>query len=344
MWISKTDFRVNFSLLNRIMRYSDALDTPIDELCRDIAPDAGIITPEIHMPNDFYGGAEQLKRYVGFPSYYPLKVAMQHGAYFDSNYYWEYDINNRMQLLFPWGEHVASIWRRHTDKRIEPIGAPFFYAQPLISKEETEAERARLGKNLLLFPPHSSRALQINYDIVRWLDQIKEYTRQFDTIRVCVFWKNILDGEHLRYQDAGYECVSAGHTSDIFFLPRLRSLLDVCDATLGHQLGSHIGYSVYLGKPHVLCKAPVEEICLMQPESDRKAYLEASQNRNQDPGWNTLESLFSQDTFRITQDQKDTIGLYHGFEFIRSAHELRSLLLQAEDLYMQKYVSPTPKR
>lgn len=302
-------------------------------LCADI-PGEEYTTAEKVFFNNFYGAAEQIKRFLNLPSSYPLKAALQHGNQYGETF-WDAEIHNPLPVSLAWGEQRAAVWKKHTEKPLCTIGAPFFYTKSLFSVDVIARERARLGKNLLVFPTHSTHHITTSFDTETWLEKIRENSKYFSTVRICIYWKDYLLGRHKPYVEAGYECVSAGHMYDLNFLPRLRFLLEVCDATMSNQLSSHVGYSLFLGKPHKLFQ---QELAFSVEYDERNvragflAYL-------QDPGVQKILASFSTTEFHITPEQLAVLDPYFGFSALKSPSELFAILRMAEDLYQKAHPS-----
>lgn len=223
----------------------------------ELAEDRQLITPEICQQNDFYGHATVIKNYIGWQKDIPLPFVIEHGAYTD-NFIWDVDINSPVPAILCGPTRRVSILQSRTAKRVESVGPPLQYVSCLLTEEQISVERKRLGKNLLVFPAHSTHHMSSNYDVLSFIKEIKSVSRAFDSVRVCLYWKDVLRGVDIFYEQAGIECVSAGHIYDPIFLPRLKSLLSIADMTMSNSDGSHVGFSLLMGKPHYLWKQPIE--------------------------------------------------------------------------------------
>lgn len=318
-----------------ILRRAPLSPSNLAEICADI-PVEKYYTSEIVAFNDFYGNAEQIKRFLNLPSQYHLKAAIQHGNQYGQAY-WDAEIKNSLPVNLAWSEHIYSTWRKYTTKKIYKIGAPFFYTQSLFPADVIKHERARLGKNLLVFPAHSMSDSTLSFAIEPWLERIRTNSKGFESVRICIYWKDYLLGKHKPYLEAGYECVSAGHLFDYNFLPRLRFLLEVCDATMSNRIGSFLGYSLFLGKTH---KYIDQEIDISDSPSGCVREEEAAW-RN-DPGVQKIMDCFSTQNFTITNEQIAALEPYFGFSEMKSKAKLFKIINTAEEMY-QKHTD-LPKR
>jgi len=113
------------------------------------------------------------------------------------------------------------------------------------------------------------------------------------------------------------------------FLPRLKSIIDIADFTSSNQLGTHIGYSVFLGKPHFLEK----EIINYQGKKGIPNPADEFYNKNIHPDISEVQEAFNEFRYDISQKQKDIIDKYWGINELKSPDEMRSILNLTEETY-----------
>ena len=323
---------MNYQL--EMLRRANIDFTNLEALCADIPPSA-YSTPELVSLNDFYGNAEQLKRFLNVSSCYQLKAIIQHGNQYGGAY-WDEEIAATLPISLAWGEHISSIWKKHTNKKIFKIGSPFFYTQGLLNSEEVEKSRTRVGRNLLVFPAHSMHNSTVTFDMSSWIDNIKNVGKEFDRVRICIYWKDYQLGKHKPYLDAGYECVSAGHIFDCNFLPRLKSLLEISDASLSNRIGSFVGYSIFLNRPHLY----IDQKTVISDHNGIGQVQEEEKAWRNDPGVQEIFQRFSNHSFAITRAQVAALEPYFGFSEIKSKAELTEIFMLAEEMYRESSPSP----
>lgn len=210
-----------------------------------------------------------------------------------------------------------------TNPSVFAIGAPFFYAKSLLSDVEVLAEKKRLGTNLLAFPMHSSHGVSAIYDPKIFLEVLKKQKHKFDTIRVCLYWKDILNGSHKIYLENGFECVCSGHIFDLNFLRRQKSLFQIADATISNGMGSHIGYSIFMNKPHCFMPDKVEFVNV-----DKNADGDELSKENMKSGYQEVQDAFVNNVdFLITEEQKSIIDDYWGISDMKTPCELHELFM-----------------
>jgi hypothetical protein len=144
-------------------------------------------------------------------------------------------------------------------KKIIAVGPYINYSNNLINTSQKSILKNQLGNTLLVFPSHSIDNVHAVFDsmsFLKFIDSIKD--KGFDTIMVSLYWKDIELGRAKIYEERGYRVVTAGHLYDYNFLNRLRSIIELSDYTISNSIGTHVGYSVSLGKPHQIYSSKVK--------------------------------------------------------------------------------------
>ena len=292
-----------------------------------LAKDRELKTFEIHQPNDFYGHATIIKKFAGYPNGYQLKAAIEHGVYLKPEG-WDIDWKSPLPSIFTFSTFRHQHLERHTNKRFFAIGPYIHYAKPFLSDEEAKKEHCRLGKNLLVFPAHSTHWVNAEYNIRQYCQQLEEIGKNFNTIRICLYWKDILNGAAKIYGQHGFECVTAGHIYDNQFLPRLRSIIESATITTSNEISTAIGYCITLGKPHFLLESEVERT------SQYRKFLEECVDYS-----TNIEAISIRKAFcaglrsDITPDQIATVEKYWGKGEEKNTENIRNFLVQSENLF-----------
>ncbi len=299
--------------------------TDIRNLSKPIHP-LWIMTQELHYPNMSYSHAAILKKYCGIGSNYRIKTVIEHGIYFNSDFVENIDIESDLPMIITFSQYRKKALEKKTDKKIVAVGPYVHYANHYLSTRELASEKKRLGKCLLAFPNHSTLLVKVHYDAEKYARVLKRLGKKFDTVRVCLYWKDINLGADQIYKKYGFECVSAGHMFDPLFLPRLKSIIETSTITTSNVVGTHIGYSLYLNKPHYLYKQSFKVIGDPEQIANNDITL-----LNEDVY--QLERVLAKFSGKITKDQKELIGYYWGFDQIKSPSEMKNIFDRAEKIY-----------
>lgn len=305
---------------------------PTFEQLYRLAKDRPLITNEIHTSNDFYGNATILKDYAGFPKDYQIKAAIEHGP-FGAGFVWDVDINSPVPAIFSFASYRFPVLKKRTNKALFPIGPIMHYAPYSFSEDSIAHEKKRLGKNLLVFPPHSTHWIDINYDIHDYCEFLEYFGKEFNQIRICLYWKDILRGFAEEYSRHGFECVTAGHIYDPLFLPRLKTIIELSSLTTSSANGTHILYCIMMEKPHFLMKIDVRRTAEKNEIIKRDTpNLNNSDNRKAVAEiWKTF-SILNDD---VTPRQKEIARKYWGMGENKSINEMRMLFEITEDIYQK---------
>lgn len=293
-----------------------------------------LYTKEVYKHNDFYFNATHLKKYAGIDEDDYIRAAMEHGPYSKDNFFWQCDIDSPFNAIIVASNHRKETLIKVCNKNIITVGPYIAYAESLLSKEDVEKEKKRLGNNLLVFPMHSTHWVNIDYNISNFISNIKKTGKGFESIRICMYWKDILRGVYKPYKKAGFEIVCAGHIYETNFLPRLRSLIEISDYTMSNNIGTHIGFCICLNKPHYLIDDDYIVTDYLQNET-RKPEREKQSKMS-----NAIKNNFCIYSDKITDQQFKVAEEFWGTSEIKSKEEMRRILLElADNNYQETTVS-----
>lgn len=283
-----------------------------------------LTTPELHKSNDWYGHATLLKKYAGLPNVYRIHAAIEHGPFF-GNFIWPQDIENSLPAIITFSKTRAQILIKKTHKKIFSIGPYIHYANYYATKRRLATEKKKLGNNLLVFPVHSTNEVQREYDIDELCQEIKKVGKSFDTIRICLYWKDIKRGLVSIYEKYGFTCVTAGHVFDPVFLSRLKSMVYLSSATMSNSVGTQLGYSVFMKKPHYIFR---QKVSFKGGEKDTSRALTAANTIQ----YKNLVRAFSKPNNNITSGQYVLANSFYGFDQIKTPKQLKRIFQEIEKL------------
>ena len=198
-------------------------------------------TNENFSQNDFYGDAYVLKTFCGFPIKKSTDGVIPHGIYCGK--VCENDLNSGLRKaylpnLIQQSDYLSSGFKNFT------IGSPFCYAAKL---EEHSQPPSKEGT--AVFPLHSTEHVTCTYDQTQFIDFLIALPNKFKPLKVMLYWADILRGHHLPFVEAGFDCFTAGHMTNPFFLMNLIKLFRTTTYTITNGLGSHCFYANYIGNP-----------------------------------------------------------------------------------------------
>lgn len=286
------------------------------------------ITSEVCGQNDFYGNAYYIKKYCGIDAGYYIKSAIEHACYMGEDYVWDEDVNSVFKTIITLSPKRKEVLQRKTSKKIFMLGPYIAYADYSRSKKELDDEKERLGRTLVVFPSHSTDIIKMNFDFEVFIKEIRELSKGFDSVRICVHYADILKKKHLMYEEAGFQVVSAGHMFDPLFLPRLKSILYCSDMIMANDAGSYIGQAAYLNKPCYLYRQT-----LQVDETENKEHTREYFIRNNDRFYNELFEKFNVPQDYISNEQRDMINYGWGVDLVKDKAELKGIIGEIEEIW-----------
>ena len=286
-----------------------------------------------------------LKEYANFPLNEKIHALFEHGILFTDICHGVYRAHEYVPSIVASKYRVKILEKQKYYNGAYAIGPYIHYAKPLLSKEELKSEKERLGRTLLVFPSHSIDGLLSNFKTEDFLSEIEKISKEYDTVRICMFYKDVTLNRFKQYQKKGYEVVTAGHAYDYNFLPRLKSIIESSDMTASNNIGSHLGYCIYLNKPHYLINPDkVEHIEEINGENaklmvkNEEIFVKSKEN-NENVINMTKEFSTYDDT--INKDQYKLIEYLWGFNEVKTPKELNEIFIEINKnfSYIKYYLS-----
>ncbi|MDR1571352.1 MAG: hypothetical protein LBS32_02395 [Clostridiales Family XIII bacterium] len=197
------------------------------------------------------------------------------------------------------------------------VGPYIAYAPGFYSPDRFREYKGRLGRNLLVFYVHSTTKVSVEADADGFAERALLEGGRFDSLTLCIHINDYYSAFTQRMRAAGARIVCAGAVHEPYFIYRLRTIIDAADAVITNGLGSHIPFSLALGKPvkfagfgikmtHVGNSARYGEL---EDESPLKSCLRA------EPA----------SPFAITQEQLDIYEPFAGFSRLRTREEINAV-------------------
>lgn len=286
-----------------------------------------------------------LKEYANFPFNNKIHALFEHGVLYTDLCYGVYRAHEYVPSIVASKYRVNVLEKQKYYSGAYAIGPYIHYAKSLLSKESLKSEKERLGKTLLVFPSHSIEGLVTDFKLKPFLDEIDTISEDFDSVRICMYYKDVALNRFKEYQKRGYEVVTAGHYYDYNFLPRLRSIIETSDVTMSNDLGSHLGYCIYFNKPFYLYNPnDVKHVGEENGENveamiHNEKIFEKTKENNENIINMTKE--FSHYTEKINKKQYQLISYLWGFDEIKTPDELYNLFLEINDnfSYVKYYLA-----
>lgn len=278
-------------------------------------------------PSGFYYGHEYwLKKYSGFKD--RIFAHVEHGVYFGDRRKIVRSNIEEWQLgsIISFGESRLKILKElYPDYYIDFIGPRIHYAETDQEYyKELYDQIDHTGRVLTLYPAHSLATDKSCYDSSLFLQQADTLAEKIGakTIMISLHPSDYLHHLDLEFQNKNLIFVGGGPDS-FRFLPRLRAIFELSDLTFSNALGTHVGYSIYMGTPHV-----------MNLESNHNLDSDTLFEQEQ----STFASVFNGDKpLIISDEQKSLCDYYFGYSHIKSPEELYKCLEICKKEYEKRY-------
>lgn len=275
-----------------------------------------------YQQNTYYGLSNVIKRYANISLQRKLMATIEHGLYL-SDAVWKADLSPSAIGIITFSQYRKKIISKYTDKKIFPIG-PYIHYANLIDAEKLKELKRKLGKTLLFFPAHSSHWIEAQFNHLKTIEVLKNLSTSFDSILVCFYWKDYKPEVVSLYKKYGLHCTTAGHIFDWNFLSRLKSIIHLSDVTASNSIGTHVGYCIYMQKPHWLFR---EEVTYNYCRNVSSKEIENINKSTSSQEYQQLVQLFENHFPVITDDQYNTCKFLWGFDEIKTKKELNTILL-----------------
>ncbi len=265
----------------------------------------------------YYGQEQWLKEYCGYKD--AVFAYIEHGVYFGDNTSkvgWtpEWDLGN----IITFGDSRYNLLKDlYPDYNVLRIGPRVHYAPTNKAYyEELKTKLDPTGKTMALYPLHSLHDDKHSFNTQEFLDGAFEKGKELG-VKNYLLSLHPTDFDHgadLLYKDTNVVLVTGGPANE-GFLPRLRSIMELADVTYSNSLGTHVGYSVYLGTPHILD--------LRSNPSRNKGEFSSKVREHYYEEQTTFAKVFSgDDGLTITKEQRELCDYYWGYSHIKTPEEL----------------------
>lgn len=288
-----------------------------------IVKDKRHLCREEYRGNGFYGTGKVLKDYSGFSG--KIYACIEHGVYFGDYINERECVKSGFPAVITFGPKRIEHLKSKSSKLLYAIGPYIFYAHDLLSPEKIQQIKREFGKTLLVFPTHSIDRVSVDMNSVSLIQKINKFKEehQFKTVLVCIYYKDVETGRNKEYEDAGFRVVSAGRREDDQFLNRLHTFFSIADYSISNNVGTHIGYSIVLGKPHMIL---TEEVHYKANSSAETRHVTTLYNDSAVLEKQHVLEAFEHYTDIITENQKEVCKEYWGLGQVRSPKEMNEIL------------------
>lgn len=259
--------------------------------------------------NHCYGNWQAVKNAMG--SSFDSHCMIEHGLYFGR----EVLVNEcecpQVSTIYTYGPYRVEVLKEFFgpcfDKNIVSVGPYLKYSNYMMSERKRSLLKKKWGKVLLVFPQHSSPEGEYAFDYSSWLEEIERRAKGFDTVVISLFWLDVYQGNFKPYLNKGYVLACCGNRFDPHFLNRQKDMISLADMTMSNNIGTHVGYSVIMDKPHYIYRQDID-FTLKTGFDGQTDNVRLAIKRE----YTELYSAFAEFKTEITDEQKKLIRYYWG--------------------------------
>lgn len=240
--------------------------------------------------------------------------AVEHGLIFHDRMFTDTRFTARPSLV-TFGDYRQSVLRSKTNRPVFKVGPYIHYATSYYDPTAFADLKHKYQKTLLVFPSHGTDAAVVSLEEKEYISKVRELAKGYDSVIVNVFWWNINDPVVSAFESEGFHIACAGVRDDVFFLSRLRTMIELADGVAGDGIGTHVGYALGLGVPYTM--------------------LPMSSTLSNITGVDSIPSDTQSDLARVADllssvpqeiDRcKEACSPYWGFEYVRTPEELGAI-------------------
>ncbi|WP_297963015.1 hypothetical protein [uncultured Anaerovibrio sp.] len=281
--------------------------------------------------NSNYGHEYWIKKYSKWK--HPVYGVIEHGVYFGRNTNMVGDARDYLlKKIITFGDYrEETLGMAFPEHSVIKIGPRIAYAETDSKFLKQLEEEAKGEKVLTLFPAHSLENFKCEYDVDYLISQARNVMVKYKLkrLRICLKEQDMVNGTAELFNRMGCTVVTAGEAS-IDFLPRLRAIIEASDVTMSNSLGTHLGYCIYLHKPHILIKQNRTHTGLGKDFVKEYEICKSREKQFQKEEKMFLNYFSSDNAMYITEEQYELCDYYWGFRHVKKPSEMYKAL---ESLY-----------
>lgn len=214
------------------------------------------------------------------------------------------------------------------------VGPYIHYAKGVYTADEIKSVKEKNGKTLLVYLPHSLEYVSRDYKKEDFIDEVlKLYRDEYNTFILCVYWADILDHVCDYAETKGFKIVSNGFRFDQRFNSRQKSLLELADAVVGGDVGTHIGFAIHMNLP-VGRVGISDNMTLWDKEFSSNIEKRLIQNEVRTKYFDDFYKIFDSN-IRSDSVQKQWIDPYQGFANIRTPEYIKGIFEICKDIWLE---------
>lgn len=228
-------------------QYRYQQDQP-DLICRipDSIREQGNIL--LNQSAELYGMGSVLKEYAGLRDWEgPVPFGIEHFVPYEADRVMEWELDLGFDTYLTTTAGRARVYRQAGLARAQPAGFGLGYALENFRRRHGPLPPTVDRQGTIVFPHKSSIDREREFDYRSLLSELVSLPDSFHPLRVCLYWKDYLRGDHRPFEEEGFPVVSCGYWTDPEFLYRFIDLCGRSRYAVANAIGSSFPLSVLCG-------------------------------------------------------------------------------------------------
>ncbi|MGB9498869.1 MAG: hypothetical protein ACKVE4_03785 [Dissulfuribacterales bacterium] len=297
-----------------------------------LCADRPLKTKEIFKPNAYYGLDFIIKKYLGLPRNYSLKLIFPHGPRL-GNFIWGEEVKSILPIIAAYNTQYEKVLKNHCEdngykKVILPLSFPFLYVLDLL-KNHSKPKR----EGTIFFPFHSTHHITAKANYEGIAEDLLKVEDRFKPITICIYWRDYNLGHHLPFQEKGFNIVSAGHMYDPYFLFRFYHLCSMHLYSASNHISNPTFYSIKAG-----CIFFYFDMYPQVTLSGEESHLRSDVGNIPSNLRKQLVKLFKKGDQSIDEEKTKVADHFMGTRYFMSPEELLKIVNYAEGLYKKEII------
>lgn len=198
------------------------------------------------MEPEFYGLGKEIRHYGFYPQSLPIFLSSEHGICL-----WDYPQNFCLNTAYPYmlvhSRRMKTAWEERSKIPCFVMKSPF-----VMHRRRNRITQSTEAKGTLAFFGHSTKEIDIEIDIDKYIYQLSNLPPIYHPVSVCLHFIDIQKGFHKRFLEKSIPVYTAGHWLDPEFIGRFYLILSRFKFAISNMIGSYAFYAVEMGIPFSL--------------------------------------------------------------------------------------------
>lgn len=178
------------------------------------------ISPWLYWSSELYSFGKYIRKYGYYPSFLPLAVYSDHSGPSFSDVPYLHEEETRAPIFLAHRKIKVENYKKNTKKSAYTLFSPsVFY------RRSNKIEQSLDAKGTICFPVHSLPKSGFEFNIDKYCEDLNKLPEQYHPIKISLHMHDINNDSFKKYEEFGFEVVTAGNTSDYRFVERLYDII-----------------------------------------------------------------------------------------------------------------------